>query len=82
MVHHALKLKGVAYDSMEEDLENKSESLLEFNPVHRKMPILVVDGKPISKLLVILEFIDEKWKEYPPILPEDLTRELLSPLLS
>ncbi|WOL05537.1 hypothetical protein Cni_G14266 [Canna indica] len=71
MVHYALKLKGIAYDYSEEDLKNKSEALLHLNPVHKKVPHLIVDGKPIAESFVILQFIDDAWQNPPYLLPQN-----------
>ncbi|PON97439.1 S-crystallin [Trema orientale] len=70
-VRIALAEKGIKYESKEQDLFNKSPLLLESNPVHKKIPVLVHNGKPICESVIILEYIDAVWHDKAPLLPSD-----------
>ncbi|KAI3525334.1 hypothetical protein L2E82_51568 [Cichorium intybus] len=70
-VRIALAEKGVSYQYREEDLRNKSHLLSNMNPVHKKIPVLIHNGKPICESTIIVEYIDEVWKDKAPLFPSD-----------
>jgi glutathione S-transferase len=70
-VRIALAEKGVKYEYSEQDLRNKTALLLQMNPVHKKIPVLVHNGKPVCESLIIVQNIDEAWKDKAPLLPSD-----------
>uniref|UniRef100_A0A2P2JJ80 Glutathione S-transferase n=1 Tax=Rhizophora mucronata TaxID=61149 RepID=A0A2P2JJ80_RHIMU len=70
-VRIALEEKGVKYEYREQDLRNKSSLLLQMNPVHKKIPVLIHNGKPVSESLIVVQYVDEVWKDKGPLLPSD-----------
>nr|WOW98177.1 glutathione S-transferase U19 [Populus alba x Populus glandulosa] len=70
-VRIALAEKGVKYEYSEQDLRDKSALLLQMNPVYKKIPVLVHRGKPVCESLIIVQYIDDVWRDKAPLLPSD-----------
>ncbi|CAL4915220.1 unnamed protein product [Urochloa decumbens] len=55
----ALGFKGLSYKYVEENLRNKSDLLLESKPVHKKVPMLIHNGKPVCESQIIVQYLGE-----------------------
>ena len=67
----ALREKGVDFEYRDENLREKSPLLLQMNPVHKKIPVLIHNGKPVCESAIQVQYIDEVWPHKNPILPSD-----------
>ncbi|KAH7289516.1 hypothetical protein KP509_30G006900 [Ceratopteris richardii] len=70
----ALVLKGVEYEKVPQDLASKSELLLTSNPVYKKVPVLLHNGKSVCESSIIAQYVDEAFpapKDGVDLLPSD-----------
>lgn len=61
--------KGVEFETVEVDLQDRPAWLYEKNPTGR-VPVLEEDGRPLPESAVIMEFLEERYPE-PALLPAD-----------
>jgi glutathione S-transferase len=72
--------KGVAYDVVTVDLDDRPRWIKEKNPPDGRVPVLEEDGVVIPESVVIDEFLEERYPE-PPLLPADPSERAFARLL-
>jgi glutathione S-transferase len=72
----ALVEKGLEYDVMEIDLNDRPQWIYEKNPTGR-VPVIEEDAWILPESSVILEYLDERYPE-PPLLPADAADRALA----
>ncbi|PIA41637.1 hypothetical protein AQUCO_02200222v1 [Aquilegia coerulea] len=70
-VRIALAEKGIDYEYKNENVLEKSDLLLKMNPIYKKIPVLIHNGKPICESLIMVQYIDEVWNDKSPLMPKD-----------
>ncbi|XP_051134517.1 glutathione transferase GST 23-like [Andrographis paniculata] len=70
-VKWALRLKGIHYEYIEQDIFDKTPFLDHINPLYGKVPVLIHGDKPLPESSIIIEYIDQIWS-HDPLLPTDL----------
>jgi glutathione S-transferase len=79
-VRIVLAEKGIAYEPVEIDLDDRPAWIYEKNPLG-KVPVLEEDGGLVlPESAVIMEYLDERFPE-PPLLPVDAAERALARLL-
>ncbi|CAN6201258.1 unnamed protein product [Urochloa humidicola] len=69
----ALAEKAIPYEYSEQELlGTKSDLLLRSNPIHKKIPVLLHNDRPICESLIILNYLDEAFPA-----PSAAARDLL-----
>jgi glutathione S-transferase len=78
-VRIALAEKQLEYETVEVDLADRPQWLLELNAPHGRVPVLD-DGFTLPESEVIMAFLDERYLEHP-LLPGDLAERAYARLL-
>ena len=69
-VRIVLAEKGIDYEVVDVDLDDRPAWLYEKNPAGRVPVVEEDDGRPLPESAVIMEFLEERYPE-PPLLPPD-----------
>jgi len=69
-VRIVLAEKGIEYEVVDVDLDDRPAWLYEKNPTGRVPVVEEDDGRPLPESAVIMEFLEERYPE-PPLLPPD-----------
>ncbi|KAL5721809.1 glutathione transferase [Ranunculus cassubicifolius] len=68
-IRQRTKCKGVEFKAQEENLlQSKSDLLLKSNPIYKKVPVLLHNGKAVNESSIIVSYIDDVWPT-PALLP-------------
>jgi glutathione S-transferase len=77
-VRIVLAEKGIEFDTVEIDLDDRPAWIYEKNPLG-KVPVLEEDAFVLPESAAIMEYLDERWPD-PPLLPLDAAERALARL--